>query len=61
MISKFLGIVLMFVGGIMAWGYVWPLMTSVMTLVWLVAKLAVTLFVAYVGFRLWRQRYLADV
>lgn len=60
MISKCVGIALMIVGGMMAWGYLWPLLASMMTLVWLVFKLGVTLFVAYVGYRLWRQRYMSN-
>jgi len=61
MLSKYIGIALMVMGGMMAWGYVWPLLTSMMTLVWLVVKLALTVFVAYVGYRLWRQQHLTGV
>jgi len=60
MFSKYVGIALMVIGGAMAWGYLWPLVFSVVTMVWQVFKLGVVLFVAYVGYRLWRQQYLQD-
>lgn len=59
MISKFVGIVLMVVGAMMAWAYILPLLMSIVVVLWQVLKLAAMLFVAYVGYRLWRQRSLS--
>ncbi|MFT5366709.1 MAG: hypothetical protein ACI8V2_001658 [Candidatus Latescibacterota bacterium] len=59
MVSKYLGIVLMLVGVMMAWGSLGPLLTNIVVVVWQVFKLSLMLFVAYVGYRLWRQRYLS--
>ena len=61
MLSKYVGIALMVIGGAMAWGYLWPLLFSVIGLVWQVAKLGTVLFVAYVGYRLWRQQHLQGI
>ncbi|MGA1195607.1 MAG: hypothetical protein ACO36I_03785 [Candidatus Latescibacterota bacterium] len=61
MLSKYVGIVLMVIGGEMAWGYLWPLLFDVIALVWQVIKLGMVLFVAYIGYRLWRQQYLQGV
>ncbi|MBT3605027.1 MAG: hypothetical protein HOE48_15315 [Candidatus Latescibacteria bacterium] len=58
MVSKWVGILLMAVGGLMAWAFVWPLMMSIVVVFWQVLKLGVVVFVAYVGYRLWRQRCL---
>ena len=61
MLSKYVGIALMVIGGAMAWGYLWPLVFSMVAVVWQVAKLVVVLFVAYVGYRLWRQQHLQGI
>ena len=60
MISKWVGILLMVLGAMMAWEYLWPLVMSLVVVFWQVLKLGVMLFIAFVGYRLWRQQRLSD-
>lgn len=56
MLTKCVGILLMVVGIGVAWDALLPLLSEMVLMVWLFAKVCVMLFVAYIGFRLLRQR-----
>lgn len=54
MVTRILGFVLMGVGILLALGCIYPLLASVIHFTWILAKFAMMVFVAYVGYRLLR-------
>jgi len=56
MLTKCVGILLMVVGIGVAWDSLFPLLGEMVVVVWLLAKVLVMLFIAYIGYRLLRQR-----